>query len=135
MLVYCILLHSSMPDYAVPVRKYVLIIPLRICSLPFKLPLIELLKILIPYSITKNEKFLHIAYVLAAPPINSRHIYWLIKTYLESSTILNLSLSLRHACLHTHKCTHTWAMKIATNTSLINLVNPHQNAYSSINTL
>lgn len=26
-------------------------------------------------------------------------------------------------------------MKIATNTSLINLVNPHQNAYSSINTL
>lgn len=95
-----------MPDYAVPVRKYVLIIPLRICSLPFKLPLIELLKILIPYSITKNEKFLHIAYVLAAPPINSRHIYWLIKTYLESSTILNLSLSGMHAYTHINAHIH-----------------------------
>lgn len=106
MLVYCILLHSSIPDYAVPVRKYVLIIPLRICSLPFKLPLIELLKILIPYSITKNEKFLHIAYVLAAPPINSRHTYWLIKTYLESSTILNLSLSGMHAYTHINAHIH-----------------------------
>lgn len=45
--------------------------------------------------------------------------------------IKSLSLSGMHAYTHI-KRTHTWAMKIATNTSLINLVNPHQNAYSSI---
>lgn len=52
--VYCILLQFNMPDYAVLVRKYLHVIPLRIRKLEHKFLLISPLEIFIWYSVIKK---------------------------------------------------------------------------------